>query len=70
MANYSLEYCDLTGVDFSEFSYLELFTQLNEGEYIAEICEGLGTFGIHRRSGIPYLVVSMDGELAEYVSFL
>jgi len=70
MSCFSQEYCKITGLNLSEFSYIDLFSRLDEGEYLAEICEGLGTFGIHRRSGIPYLVVSMKGDLAEYTTFL
>lgn len=70
MAEYSKEYSKIQGNDFYDFSYKEMLEEIEDGFYEAQICEGLGTFGIHKKKGVWYLVVSYDGELAEYFSFL
>lgn len=70
MAEFSKEYSNIVENDFYDFSYKEMLEDIEEGFYEAQICEGLGTFGIHKKKGVWYLVVSYDGEIAEYFSFL
>lgn len=70
MAEYSKEYAKTTGASYYDFSYKKILKELENGQYEACICEGLGTFGVHKKNDIYYLVVSNDGELAEYSLFL
>lgn len=70
MAEFSKEYMDIFDNEDHDFSYIEYYNELSEGEYIAMICEGFGTFGITKKNNIPYLVVTMEGSLVEYSTFV
>ena len=70
MAEFSKEYANTVDWSDYDFSYLEIFDTLEEGHYFPAICEGLGTFGIHKKNGVPYLVITYDGELAEFSTFM
>lgn len=70
MAEYSREHSEITGIRYYDFSYKEILIDLENGQYKSCICEGLGTFGVHKNNDIYYLVVTYDGELAEYSLFL
>ena len=49
MAEYSKEYAKITGTGYYDFSYKEILEDLENGQYEACICEGLGTFGVHKK---------------------
>lgn len=70
MAEFSKEYAQINGYEDYDFSYSEILEELENGQYTQTICEGLGTFGAHKRNDIYYLVVSYDGALAEYSSYI
>ena len=50
MAEFSKEYMDIFDNEDHDFSYIEYYNELSEGEYIAMICEGFGTFGITKKT--------------------
>lgn len=70
MAEFSKEYADIQNMEDFDFSYAELLEELENGEYQAAICEGLGIFSVLKENDIRYLVVTYDGDLPEYSSYL
>src|SRR5690554_5414655 len=60
----------IVGDKYYDFSYSEIIKDLKEDHYIAEICEGLGTLGVEKTNGIFYFIMSVEGELIEYSTFL
>jgi len=43
---------------------------IENGHYEFLVCEGLGTFGIHKENDIYYLIVTYEGDVVEYSTFL
>lgn len=69
MSQFSKEYCDYINIFCeSDFSFLEEFDFLKEGEVHSEICEGLGVVGIKRENGQPVLIFS-DNREENYFDF-
>jgi hypothetical protein len=70
MAEFSKEYANIIGDKFYDSSYSEMFEELEEDEYVGRICEGLGTLGIHNIKGVYHFIITYEGEVAEYSTFL
>jgi hypothetical protein len=71
MAEFSKEYFESQKLSFKgDFSYLDEFKQLKEGESFIEICEGLGLYGIINDNGQPQLIVDSNNTTVEYFSYL
>src|SRR5690554_7991595 len=70
MASFSKEYANIIRDKFYDFSYSEIIKDLKEDHYITEICEGLGTLGVHKIKGVYYFILSYEGEIVEYSTFL
>lgn len=47
-----------------------MIKDLKEDHYIAEISEGLGTHGVEKTNGIFHFIMSVEGDLVEYSTFL
>lgn len=71
MSCFSREYFRMNLLEFDgDFSYLDEYKSLNEGEAFLEICEGLGTYGIIKTQNKPYIIVNSSGETVEYEFFI
>jgi hypothetical protein len=58
MAEYSKEWCDLTGSGMSpDFSVLKIFMSLDDGGYEGRICEGFGFTHIVNDGGDCHVVL-------------
>jgi len=57
MSEYSKEYLESQGFFKGfDFSILEVFETLKEGEYLPIICEGFGCVGILNQEGVCHLI--------------
>ena len=68
MADYSKQYCDKYDPSFPyDFDILELYSTLDEGEYLPMICEGLGFIAIGKNyeSLEPQLLFEMGFAIRE-----
>lgn len=70
MAEFSKEYAEITGFSYYDFSYAEIFKELENDYYMTQICEGLGTYGVLKENNMCYLIVTEEGDIAEYTTFL
>lgn len=72
MAEFSKEYSLINGIENYDFSYLETFTQMKEGEVYNEICEGFGSIGLLKKDNAPFLIFKIKDEiqLKEAYSFI
>lgn len=69
MAEFSKEYCELKDWgDFYDFSIMEEFEDLNEGEGIAMICEGFGCTHIINEDEVCYLLI--DNKMVKLTELL
>lgn len=70
MAEYSKEYAKITSTEDYDFSYKNILDNLENDHFETRICEGLGTFGVHKKNNIYYLILNYEGDLAEFSLFL
>lgn len=56
MADFSKQYCKISGFDFFDFDIEEEFDKLKEGYYVSFICEGFGSIAILNDKGICSLI--------------
>ena len=71
MALFSKEYFQSQGLELEgDFSYLDEFRKLKEGEEYLEICEGFGLFGIRHVNKEARLLIDNKGNAVEYLSFV
>lgn len=57
MSEYSKEYLESQGFFKGyDFSILEVFESLQEGEYLPIICEGFGCVGVMKEDGVCKLI--------------
>lgn len=64
MSQFSKEFVAYQGIksDF-QFSYLELFENLEINQSVYQVCDGFETIGIKNLNGIPFLVKSNGQEI-------
>ena len=60
MADFSKQYCQVSGFDFFDFDIEEEFDKLKEGYYVSIICEGFGSVGILNKEGKCHLIFMND----------
>lgn len=71
MAEFSKEYFESINQDLpGDFSYKEEFSNLEEGEYFYEICEGFGTIGITRKNDKMYVLLKNEHDSIEFNFFI
>jgi hypothetical protein len=54
----------------TDFSYLQEFKKIKEGEYFDMVCEGFGTHGVTKINNQAYLKTDLKGGIEKYDSFI
>ena len=71
MALFSKEYFQSQGLKFEgDFSYLDEFKKLKEGEQYLEICEGFGLYDVCNVNNEARLLIDNEGNTVEYFSYI